>query len=76
MNSETIVILYDVTEKHGYPIEADEETETWRGTFADFLAANELSAFETEEMAHNLMAHGGHHFGGGAQQLTVLRIAR
>lgn len=73
MNPDTTVILYDVTEHRDYPTVADKETETWRGSYSEFLANNELAPVEVAMIEAGLTQRGCYYFGGGAQPLTVLR---
>ena len=75
MNADTIVILYDVTEWETANAACETETETWRGTIADFLRDNEFLPLEIGMIVHHLLSGGAHYFGGGAEPLTVLRLA-
>lgn len=73
MTPDTIVILYDVTEIPG--ADRDEESPTWRGTIGEFIAANGCDEAAIAHIANRIANWGSYYFGGGAEPLTVLRLA-
>lgn len=67
VSSATCVVLFAV--------DHEAETEEWRGTLAEFITANELDTYQIAELQRNLNARREHPFGGGAEALTILRVA-
>jgi hypothetical protein len=57
------------------PETSDQECSEWSGTLDEFLADNTFDEQEQTAIRRHISNYGMHVFGGGAQSLTVLRVA-